>query len=149
MLKKKVKYIEYARTFYNGGGGVRLGLKECAESYLSHLPKDVTHLLTMGSSGVAIASAMMALSKIELFHVTVRKSYDESGHQRGYAGVVDASKVYAIVDDFSSSGFTVSKLLDWANNQGLKVPYAIMGHNAHPGLMDRVKVILVETQSKW
>lgn len=50
--------IVYGDTFYRSHT-----MRECADAYLSLLPTDVTHLISRGSSGCAIASAMLALSK--------------------------------------------------------------------------------------
>jgi orotate phosphoribosyltransferase-like protein len=99
--------MEYAKSFYNTNE-----LKTYAEKYLKKLPKDVTCLLSIGSSGCSIASAMLALSTKNLRHISVRKEKEaRKSHDWEYAGVRDSKDIYCIVDDFISTGATIENLL--------------------------------------
>lgn len=118
--------VQYSETFYEG-----ITLSKAATVYLRHLPRNVGGLLTQGTSGCAIASAMLAKSKRKLIHVSVRKD-EESSHQAGYAGKVENVK-YAIVDDFMDTGRTVRRLELWANSRSLTVVAVLVGHRPQYG----------------
>lgn len=111
--------IAYGSTLYGNK------LKKAADIFLSQLPKDVGGLISQGSSGCAIASAMIARSRRNLSHLYVRKD-GESEHSNGHAGDKNFKTKYAIVDDFISTGKTVNGLWRWANINGLDVAIIIV-----------------------
>lgn len=104
-------------------------LKEFAKAYLRHLPGDVTVLLCTGSSGCSIASAMIVLSKNPLRSIYVRKEGEKS-HRDGSVGNCDMrpNDVVFIVDDFIEKGYTVARLLEWADKRKFKVTGILVNH---------------------
>lgn len=101
-------HIDYQNTFFNP-----LSLRAAAKAYLEYLPDDVDVLLSTGSSGCAIASAMIVRSKRPLRHVYVRKPSDMRGHGTqlvGWCGDSIKFLKFAIVDDFISHGGTIRRL---------------------------------------
>ena len=119
--------VHYAETFYGGRT-----LREAAKVYLEHLPNGTQGLLTTGSSGCAIASAMLTMSKDDLQHLCVRKE-NEWGHQSGYAGICLTHWEYVIVDDFVATGASVTRLLQWARSRGMQVKTIIVDRDMrHP-----------------
>lgn len=110
----------YGHSFF------RAELKEFAKRYLACLPRDVTCLLTRGSSGCSIASAMIALSDRGLHHVHVKKS-EEVGHSN-YAGLWSGEDVVAVVDDFVDTGATIEALEKWAVERHIEVSYILLCH---------------------
>lgn len=104
--------VEYNDTFYTSSSIVR-----AAEIYLSHLPKGVTVLLSMGNSGCAIATAMLVLSKRKLWHIAFRKyAIEENISHSSVSGkrhiLIDGPHKCVIVDDFISSGSTIRKVIE-------------------------------------
>jgi orotate phosphoribosyltransferase-like protein len=101
--------IQYGRDLY-----VSASLAEIAEKYLEHLPKEVTALVTTGSSGHALASAMLVLADQRgrgLRHFVIRKPGEEAhGGPWIYPCRVDRV-TFAIVDDFISMGDTIKRIL--------------------------------------
>ena len=116
--------VTYSATLYDGKT-----LKEAAKVYLNALPSEVTGLLSQGTSGAAIASGMLALSRRRLIHCAVRRD-GENGHQDSYAGMFDRSATYAIVDDFVDSGKTVRNLVTWADARNFKIAIILVGHTS-------------------
>jgi orotate phosphoribosyltransferase-like protein len=100
----------YGTVFYDWN------LRKYALAFLKLLPKDVTGLLSSGSSGCAIASAMIALSKKHLFHVYVRKSKEYAHSECG--GEIHYQAKYAIVDDMIACGVMVDRIRQFAKKQG-------------------------------
>jgi adenine/guanine phosphoribosyltransferase-like PRPP-binding protein len=99
--------FEYGSSFYNTEE-----LKYFAEKYIKKLPKDVTCLVSIGSSGCAIASAILTLSEKSLNHISLRKNATESQHAAYYAGRAKPLGVYCIVDDFIDTGETIKNILN-------------------------------------
>jgi orotate phosphoribosyltransferase len=97
------KYVYYAKTFFNSKE-----LKWWANKYLEKLPPDVKGLVSRGSSGCAIASAMCVLSERPLTNLVIRKP-NERAHGE-IAGTLPSEPV-AIVDDFISDGITMEAIL--------------------------------------
>jgi orotate phosphoribosyltransferase len=130
--------VGYSTTFFRSWT-----LKEAAKVYIRRLPKDVDGLLTQGTSGCAIASAIMALSNRDLRHISVRKDKEEA-HSAGFAGVYNSGK-YVIVDDFMSTGQTVSRLWNWAKARNLEVVAVIVGHEGYSSIVrDEIKCPVYE-----
>ena len=103
--------VNYGESFYN-----TKELRYFAEMYLRYLPKEVNTLVSMGSSGNSIASAMLILSDRPLSHIQVRKS-KEDAHMSEYAGWFQKNAVCAIVDDFISCGNTVQTLINFLESK--------------------------------
>lgn len=83
-------------------------LKKVAKAFLKKLPEQVTTLVSRGSSGCAIASAMLALSRKSLSHVFVRKEREIShGRRVVNANALSADSISCFVDDFIDCGKTV------------------------------------------
>ena len=73
--------------------------------------KNIDTLISRGSSGCSIASAILALSRKRMYHLYIRKPNDDSHgnpHKAGDWGKGNA----VIVDDFIRSGRTVTELMD-------------------------------------
>lgn len=102
-MKTKLPPLEYATTFYK-----TKTLKQYAKAYLKVLPDNIDTLLSSGSSGSAIASAMIVLSNKSLKHRYIPK-VNEYRHAGNY---VDWSSDMAIVDDFIASGNTMKHIVD-------------------------------------
>ncbi len=102
--------IHYQQTFFNPRD-----LIKAARAYLSVLPKDTDILVSTGSSGCAIATAMITLSTRRLRHVFIRKPYELKSHGNKFVGweygEMDEAKHYVMVDDFVHSGRTINRLM--------------------------------------
>lgn len=104
--------VHYQQTFFDPKY-----LREAAKRYLARLPKEVEVLVSTGSSGCAIATAMIALSQRRLRHVFIRKSYEMKSHGNRFVGydyehMNDLTPAnFAVVDDFIHSGRTLKRLL--------------------------------------
>lgn len=94
-------------------------LKIVANSMLSQIKTlneqkaNIDTILSRGSSGCALASAILALSDFELYHVYIRKPNEEAhtdifSGQWGYNNAV-------IVDDQITSGKTLDAILEAVN----------------------------------
>ena len=70
----------------------------------------IKYLLSTGSSGCSLASAMLVLSPTKLNHMYVRKETDTTGHTNWYTGVNLCSHA-VIVDDIIDTGDTIEYLL--------------------------------------
>src|SRR3972149_525409 len=101
--------IHYQHTFFNPHT-----LREAAKRYLARLPKDINVLVSTGSSGCAIATAMVILSDRTLRHVFIRKPYEMKSHGNQFVGyeygTMEDCK-FAVVDDFIHTGRTLKRLL--------------------------------------
>jgi len=102
-------------------------LQRCAKVFLAHLPDDVNALMSTGSSGCALASAMVALSKRPLDHLYVRKECNCDSHNSGSSGHYSHTLLYAIVDDVVDQGDTMERLAEYTHRTGLHVKCAIVG----------------------
>jgi orotate phosphoribosyltransferase len=111
--------LTYGESFYDS---VSLGYY--ARRYLRALPKEVHKLLSQGTSGCAIASAMLSISKRKLMHTCVRKE-GERAHLPYNIQAYDGC--YAIVDDLVDTGNTIHRLLAFTDLHGLRVRYVIVG----------------------
>lgn len=90
----------YNDDFYRGEQ-----LREYALKLLTKLPKDVDCLASSGSSGAAIASAMLCMSERPLIHLYVNREEEKSSHRDNCAGW--CGKVIAMVDDLLANGRTL------------------------------------------
>jgi orotate phosphoribosyltransferase-like protein len=105
----------YRQTLFRGRS-----LKRIAQYYLKFLPKEVDCLVSRGSSGCAIATAILLLSEKPLMHHVVRKENEET-HGEFYTS---PDKCMAIVDDFIDSGITIRKILQKVP----KIKYVLVHH---------------------
>ena len=104
-------------------------------------------LISRGSSGCTIASAMLALSSIDLHHVFVRKPHENSHGDCDKAGH-RGKGLCVMVDDFISTGETARKILDFANDNSIKVVAILLGsrsgetffYNGHKKGISKIKV---------
>ena len=99
--------------YYNTSLYCGKDLKLAAEAYAAMLPSDVTMLVSGGSSGCAIASAMLVVVDRDLKHLSVYSDSHKShrGVEKHTAGpYVSPKDVVAIVDDFIDSGKTIRSL---------------------------------------
>ena len=110
-----------------GVGLYNKDIKKHAIEYLKALPDDVTMLVSIGSSGCAIASAMLVLAKKPLVHMQYRKEKEES-HSTGRIGcniggynTPRADTRVAIVDDFTTTGKTLANLIDRVEEDELNI----------------------------
>ena len=125
--------FEYSHSFYDG-----TLLKYYALECLEVLPEEVTHLISGGSSGCAIASSMLVLAKRQLFHRHIYTATEGKGH-RGGMELKDKTSgcfprridpVTAIVDDMIDSGNTIRSLftrIDQCNH----LKYVVIAHDYH------------------
>ena len=98
--------VVYRYTFYRSGD-----IRIAAKAYLEALPSDVTKLVSGGSSGCAIASAMLTLTDRKLTHMHIYdpqaiRHRDRFGDDSGYRPTSDRRDVLCFVDDFMESGST-------------------------------------------
>ncbi len=137
----KEHYISYHSSLYEA-----TTLKYWAKRYLAKLPPKVDGLLTRGRSGIAIASAMIALSKRPLHQISFAHSKEKSHSQdwQGWLGSVDPTAIYAIVDDFIDTGQTIKYLLQVANERNLTVVAVIVSHFSLKSVKVEMEVTLVE-----
>ena len=84
-------------------------------------------VMSRGSSGCSLASAVLALSDIPLSHIYVRKPHEKSHGNSEYAGSIGDNKKAIIVDDVVSTGDTVKAVLDQAFRMGIKVVAILTG----------------------
>ena len=120
--------VHYQSTFFK-----RDSLREAAQTYLRWLPKDVNTLISTGSSGCAIATAMVTISNRTLRHVFIRKQYEMKAHGNRFVGFDYGMQEYAkcaIVDDFIHTGRTITKLMKYLPERELCVDTVIVGHNS-------------------
>lgn len=121
----------YSKTFYEADT-----LKEEAKKYLKVLPKEVNVLVSMGSSGCSIASAMLVLSNRRLEHCHIRKD-GEKAHTPDYTGYKpNRGDVIAIVDDFIATGDTINNIIDKLRSKSFKVK------------QNQIKIIIVDDSSE-
>jgi len=134
--------MTYEKTFF-----VSKSLKRKAKKYLKVLPKDVTCLASSGSSGVAIASAMLVLSKRKLKHWYIRKP-KEGSHGGYYAGLHNSKDIFAIVDDFISSGTTVNRIINIIkqNYSIKKIKCVIVTYDNSEGTITKKGIKIIETK---
>lgn len=139
-----MKHFEYNKSFYN-----KRDLKYFAKLYLEFLPKDVTGLVSMGSSGCTIASAMLLLHNKRLNHYYIRKENEESHEHMTY---IYNSKTLAIVDDFISSGKTIINICERLKTYAIKPKYILVlkcpkdlieNEGYFKELVDEIKVISI------
>jgi phosphoribosylpyrophosphate synthetase len=116
--------FEYGSSFYN-----TKELKYYVEKYIKKLPKDVTCLVSIGSSGCAIASAMLILSKKSLGHISLRKNNMESQHATFYAGKSKPDDVCCIVDDFINTGETIKNIINKLSIFENNIKYILVEHS--------------------
>ena len=112
-------------------------LRKYARKFLKVLPENVTMLVSKGSSGCAIASAMLALSRGKLAHTQYRKGSEgaHSTHRIGMlrdyippAVMLELPNVkVAIVDDILDSGETVFSLINECESDELSIEAIIVG----------------------
>jgi len=114
--------VKYSESFYDAKR-----LKQWALRYLTKLPSDVHTLVSTGSSGVAIASAMMALSERPLTHWHVRKG-GESAHDSHGGSYVKHRPKYCFVDDFISEGYTLEYVYAECETYEMPLSYVLVGH---------------------
>ena len=118
--------IHYQNTVFNPHT-----LREAAKRYLDRLPKDINVLVSTGSSGCAIATAMVTLSDRTLRHVFIRKSYEMKAHGNRFVGYEYGTMQdckFAVVDDFIHTGRTIKRLLrqcpEWFTFHTVLIGYA-------------------------
>ena len=125
--KEQAKYYNYGHSFFTQD------LKLWTRAFLRVLPSDVTCLLSRGSSGCSIASAMLVLSERELYHIHIKKKGEPS--HSSIAGEFGEDSVIAIVDDLVDTGETVRILVEAAADQYRKVKYLLSTSlSSHPSL---------------
>ena len=144
--------MAYSKSFFN-----KDDLIEFADRYLALLPADVTVLLSSGSSGCAIATAMIMRSRKNLAHVYIKKDGENS--HRPSSGVWPTIKVAAIVDDFIEDGNTIRHIYNRSELKFNVTPKYVLVHNCnsdyneiwtHGGILDGLlfgpKLILIEEE---
>lgn len=124
-------------------------IRKAAKAYLKVLPTDVTHLISRGASGCAIASAMICLSKRPLRHLFIRKG--EKAHSSeviGFRPYTVIGDITAIVDDFISTGETVKRLIEWDKDNGETVKYITVAYGGDPEQYKELGITLIQVEYK-
>lgn len=135
--------VDYGYCFYKQDS-----LVFWAKKYLKLLPNDVGTLVSSGSSGCAIASAMLVLSKRPLLHVYVQKQGEKS-HDGAINHTYTSAKarISAIVDDFSQNGNTIRHIVKQINeNTSLNIKYILIT-NTHNHLKKSLINMIVEVKN--
>lgn len=116
--------VIYADSFYSS-----LELPVLAKQFLACLPKHITSIVSIGSSGNCIASAMLALSDRPLIHAHLRKP-DEVGNNHRYDNFIGVKPVgaCAIVDDIIDTGASMTQAIKIARNCGFVPEIILVGH---------------------
>ena len=114
--------VKYSESFYESKR-----LREWARRYLDMLPKDAHTLVSSGSSGAAIASAMLTLSERPLTHTSIRKS-GEDAHTSKAGSYLNHLPKFCFVDDFISKGHTLEYVYYACEDYGTPISYALVGH---------------------
>ncbi len=132
--------MEYRKSFFRSDN-----LQKYAKEYLKVLPKDVTCLVSRGSSGCSIASAMLVLSERRLKHWYIRKER-ERAHEGWDAGFRNKRDIFAIVDDFINSGQTVEKIINYIKKEyGIKnIRCIIVAYNDDYELKRQKNIKIIE-----
>lgn len=105
--------VAYNEDFYQ-----QKPLRKWARRFLSVLPPEVETLVSTGSSGCTIATAMQILSKRPLCHKHIKQSKKAHTQNAGFS-----KGISAFVDDFIDTGNTLQFVID----AGFKPKYAITG----------------------
>lgn len=134
-----MNYI-YNSSFFNSS------LKHFAEAYLIALPADVTCLVSRGSSGCTICSAMLALSDNEELHHVYIKSKEESYHSLLGGNLDEHTEIIAIVDDFAGTGHTIEVLREWLAARGARAKYILLHHGKLRVKPGEERIITVERE---
>ena len=113
-------------------------LARIAKAYLQVLPPEVKTLCVSGSSGVAIAAAMMAKSKRNLMLCYVPKPGER---RHGYFHTPEPP--VAFVDDFIASGETLKRVRTACRS--VEIAYAITDTDKKI----KLKAILGKTEHIW
>jgi len=123
--------IEYNSTFFNSEK-----LIKAASEYKILLPDDVNFLVSTGSSGCSIASALLMLcTDKHLYHLNFRKE-GESCHSGLIAGSTMKIKGNGcIVDDFMDTGKTVLYIIKKFNlifggDDRITLKYIMVGNDS-------------------
>jgi len=114
----------YGDSFYNSEG-----LRLYAAKFLAVLPKGTEALISGGSSGCAIASAMLTLSEMPLKHRHYYKK-DSVGHRgqtKRDAGLCLCDAKCVIVDDLIDCGNTVRAMASRADGESCNLIGIIVG----------------------
>ena len=127
--------VSYAESFFKSDK-----VKVFAKAYLKRLPPDVDTLLSRGSSGCAIATAMICLSDRLLNHVYIRKEHENS-HGSYTAGAFGDDGKCAIVDDFINSGETIAEILKVMAGYTALTVNCIIVHHCSPSRKDLINRI--------
>jgi len=117
----KIQEIKAKTLSYNKSLFKTSEMKYFVKRFNKALPNNVSHLISRGYSGCAIASAMVATHERELTHQAVRKEHDLShsarfaGHDHEQLALCKKKRMFtdpvAIVDDFISSGKTIRTVI--------------------------------------
>lgn len=117
--------MEYNKTLFHSNS-----LKIWAKKYADALPNDVTVLVSMGSSGCAIASAIL-MRKKKLRHFYIKK-YGEAGisHSNHSDCFPREKDIVCFVDDFISSGDTLERAREFLSRypRGSSIKYALVAY---------------------
>jgi len=119
-------HVTYGQSLFYGSS-----LKQIVLEYLALLPDDIDTLVSRGSSGCAICTAMLLCSERQLYHVSYRKEGEDSHSGLGYSGGFGRHEI-AIVDDFISTGQTVKFLVDKLTGENRKVGAIVVNRFQNP-----------------
>lgn len=142
---------------YNHSLYIEKHLSFWAREYLKLMPKNVKIILSQGSSGVALASAMIILAEDRnLRNIYVPKSENEKRHSDNDGNMVNSPlgvgynlnllrseknyfyKNCVIVDDFTNTGKTILKMIEFAESLELNIK-AILIESLDTRSIDRLK----------
>jgi hypothetical protein len=126
MNRKTYERIDYGTSLY-----CSWELKTIAKYALKFLSPKSNYLISSSSSGCALATAMLTLSRRDLRHLYLRKPTEKSHDTDLHAG--DSSYLaipssFTFVDDFIASGTTLRRVIDYAQNHNLNIIQVIVSH---------------------
>lgn len=156
--KKELPHFFYNFTVYTPP--LKLFAKEMLKLLPPPLPdREATHLVTSSSSGCAIASAMIVLSRRPIDVLYIRKPNETSHSSGGTAVPFPENTEFIFVDDAIASGKTLRRCINFISGRpgilkGCKITKAIIitdymictpGREVIKGNKIQVKSVITET----
>lgn len=116
--------LTYGKSFFNSEE-----LSYWAKLYLKYIPDDVKIILSRGSSGCSIASAILTISPERKFeHINVPKKGEDRHLGRSPYISNSLYKRCVIVDDFIGTGSTLFNIIKYAKEYKLMIKKIIVNH---------------------
>ena len=147
-------HLEYGRSLYCDD--IKLWATRCLKS----LPAGTEHLVSAGSSGCALASAMLALSENPLTHLCLfmksgnsHRGYTMTGRSRGVPSLYHAS-AYVFVDDLIDTGTTLESVRTTLHTEHATLTAAVVCrldwvNSARLDQLRKLVPIIIAGESQW